>query len=148
MHQLEFTTYILNFIIEGENEFDVWLDKGAKGLVGSFIAPLKKTEILQQVSEKQIELTDKVASENEKFLRIEEGVHLSEMIEKTNAYKIKLELLQRDMNDMTQRSKQMKIRAHKLQESKQKEALKREYLRQKEIEKEDLLTAKPANSNC
>ena len=30
MHQLEFTTYILNFIIEGENEFDVWLDKGAK----------------------------------------------------------------------------------------------------------------------
>ena len=125
-----------------------WIDKGAKGLVGSFIAPLKKTEILQQVSEKQIELTDKVASENEKFLRIEEGVHLSEMIEKTNAYKIKLELLQRDMNDMTQRSKQMKIRAHKLQESKQKEALKREYLRQKEIEKEDLLTAKPANSNC
>ena len=125
-----------------------WIDKGAKGLVGSFIAPLKKTEILQQVSEKQIELTDKVASENEKFLRIEEGVHLSEMIEKTNAYKVKLELLQRDMNDMTQRSKQMKIRAHKLQESKQKEALKREYLRQKEIEKEDLLTAKPANSNC
>ena len=125
-----------------------WIDKGAKGLVGSFIAPLKKTEILQQVSEKQIKLTDKVASENEKFLRIEEGVHLSEMIEKTNAYKVKLELLQRDMNDMTQRSKQMKIRAHKLQESKQKEALKREYLRQKEIEKEDLLTAKPANSNC
>ena len=124
-----------------------WLEKGAHGLVESFQTPIKKTEILVKVSEKQIELTDKVASENEKFVRIEEGLHLSEMIEKTNAYKLKLESIQRDMKDLTQRSKQMKLRAHKLQEAKQKEALKREYLRQKEIEKEELITAKPANQS-
>jgi len=129
-------------------EGTLWIGKGAEGLVGSFQVPLKKTEILQQVSEKQIDLADKVASENEKFVRIEEGLHLTEMVEKTIAYKIKLESLQRDMKEMTQRSKQMKIRAYKLQESKQKEALKREYQRQREIEKEDMLTARPANSNC
>ena len=124
-----------------------WMEKGVHGLVESFQTPIKKTEILVKVSEKQIELTDKVASENEKFVRIEEGLHLSEMIEKTNAYKLKLESIQRDMKDLTQRSKQMKLRAHKLQEAKQKEALKREYLRQKEIEKEELITARPANQS-
>ena len=124
-----------------------WMEKGVHGLVESFQTPIRKTEILVKVSEKQIELTDKVASENEKFVRIEEGLHLSEMIEKTNAYKLKLESLQRDMKDLTQRSKQMKLRAHKLQEAKQKEALKREYLRQKEIEKEELITARPANQS-
>ena len=122
-----------------------WLDKGAEGIVGSFQVPLKKTEILQHVSEKQIELADKVASENEKFVRIEEGLHLSEMVEKIAAYKLKLEYVQREMKEMSERSKQMKIRAYKLQEAKQKEALKREYLRQKEIEKEELITARPAN---
>ena len=96
-----------------------WMEKGVHGLVESFQTPIKKTEILLKVSEKQIELTDKVASENEKFVRIEEGLHLSEMIEKTNAYKSKLESIQRDMKDLTQRSKQMKLRAHKLQEAKQ-----------------------------
>ena len=111
----------------------VWIEKGAEGLVGCFQAPIKKTEILVKVAEKQIELADRVASENEKFVRIEEGLHLSEMIEKTNAYKLKLETLQREMKDLSQRSKQMKLRAYKLQEAKQKEALKREYLRQKEV---------------
>ena len=122
-----------------------WMEKGADGLVGCFQEPIKKTEILVKVAEKQIELADKVASENEKFVRIEEGLHLSEMIEKTKAYKLKLESVQREMKELTQRSKQMKLRAYKLQEAKQKEALKREYLRQKEIEKEELITAKPAN---
>ena len=125
-----------------------WIEKGADGLCASFQVPLKKNKALQQVCEKQIDLADKVASENEKFVRIEEGLHLSQMIEKTASYKFKLESLQREMKELTQRSKQMKIRAYKLQEAKQKEALKREYQRQKEIEKEEMLTAKPAKSNA
>ena len=129
-----------------ENERQ-WMQKGVDGLVECFKTPIKKTEILVTVSEKQIELADKVASENEKFVRIEEGLHLSEMIEKTNAYKLKLESIQRDMKDLTQKSQQMKLRAYKLQEAKQKEALKREHLRQKEIEKEELITARPANKS-
>ena len=124
-----------------------WMQKGVEGLVECFKNPIKKTEILVTVSEKQIELADKVASENEKFVRIEEGLHLSEMIEKTNAYKLKLETIQRDMKDLTQKSQQMKLRAYKLQEAKQKEALKREHLRQREIEKEELITARPANKS-
>lgn len=127
------------------NEEQSWLEKGAEGVVGSFKVPFKKTLILQQVSDKQIELADKVASENEKFVRIEEGLRLSEIVENTAAYKLKLEHIQRDMKEMTARSKQMKVRAYKLQEAKQKEALKREYQRQKEIEKEELITARPAH---
>ena len=128
------------------NQEKDWLEKGAEGVVGSFKVPFEKTLILQQVSEKQIDLADKVASENEKFVRIEEGLHLSQMVEKTAAYKLKLEYIQREMKEMTVRSKQMKIRAYKLQETKQKEALKREYQRQKEIEKEELITARPAHA--
>ena len=124
-----------------------WMQKGVEGLVECFKNPIKKTEILVTVSEKHIELADKVASENEKFVRIEEGLHLSEMIEKTNAYKLKLESIQRDMKDLAQKSQQMKLRAYKLQEAKQKEALKREHLRQREIEKEELITARPANKS-
>ena len=122
------------------------IDRGAKGLVESFKVPIEKTIVLQRISEKQIELKDKVASENEKFVRIEEGLHISQMIENTNAYKSKLELIQRDMKEMTQKSKQMKIRAYKLQEAKQKEALKREYEKQVEIEKEELITARPISA--
>ena len=103
--------------------------------------------MLEQVCVKQIDLEDKVASENEKFVRIEESLHLSYMIEKTTAYKMKLESLQREMKTLSQRSKQMKVRAVKLQEAKQKEALKREYERQRLLEKEEMLTAKPATSS-
>ena len=131
-----------------EKDGKLWIEKGADGLCASFQTPIKKSKVLQEVSEKQIDLADKVASENEKFVRIEEGLHLSQMIEKTAAYKHKLETLQREMKELTQRSKQMKIRAQKLQEAKQKEAMKREYQRQKEVEKEELLTAKPAKSNA
>ena len=129
------------------NEEKTWLEKGAEGLCTSFQEPINKTKVLEQVCVKQIDLEDKVASENEKFVRIEESLHLSYMIEKTTAYKMKLESLQREMKTLSQRSKQMKVRAVKLQEAKQKEALKREYERQRLLEKEEMLTAKPATSS-
>ena len=136
-------------VVGQKDQGKTWLEKGAEGVVQSFQVPFKKTLILQQVSEKQIELADKVASENEKFVRIEDGLRLSDMVEKTAAYKLKLEHIQRDMKEMSVRSKQMKIRAYKLQEAKQKEALKREYQRQKDIEQEELITARPAHAtNC
>ena len=125
-----------------------WLEKGTEGLCASFNEPLGKTKVLQQVCEKQIDLADRVASENEKFVRIEEGLQISHMIEKTASYKHKLESLQREMKELSQRSTQMKIRAARLQEAKQKEALKREQERQRLIEKEELLIARPARSNA
>ena len=64
-----------------------WLEKGTEGLCASFNEPLGKTKVLQQVCEKQIDLADRVASENEKFVRIEEGLQISHMIEKTASYK-------------------------------------------------------------
>lgn len=49
------------------------------------------------------------------------------------------------MTQLTDRATSLKARASKLQEAKQKEALKRELKRQKEQELEESLEAKPAN---
>ena len=68
---------------------------------------------------------------------------MQEMIQKTRQYHNKLTHLQREMVTLSDRSSQMKSRALKLQEAKQKEALKRELKRQDDFEREEALVAKP-----
>ena len=50
------------------------------------------------------------------------------------------------MVGLTERSESLKLRAMKLQEAKQREALKKELKRQKNAEREEELIAKPAPS--
>ena len=68
------------------------------------------------------------------------------MIQKTRAYQTKLNYLQREMSNLSERSNDMKHRAMKLQESKQKEALKRELKKQEDLEREEALVARPASA--
>lgn len=65
------------------------------------------------------------------------------MFQKTRHYHQKLANLQREMVVLSERSNTMKLRALKLQEAKQKEALKRELKRQENLEREEALVARP-----
>ena len=95
---------------------------------------------LEKVSEKQIELTDKVAAENEKYAKSEEEFQLEAILDRTRKYHDKLTGLQQEMWILTRRSQTMKLRSAKVQEAKQKEALKRQF----EQERENALIAQPA----
>ena len=70
---------------------------------------------------------------------------MQEMIQKTRQYHQKLTNLQKEMLTLGDRSNQMKSRALKLQEAKQKEALKRELKRQDDFDREEALVAKPVS---
>lgn len=99
------------------------------------------------INNRQTLLQDKLTGENEKFEKVNEEYKINEMIQKTRQYHSKLSNLQREMVVLTDRSASLKTRALKLQESKQKEALKRELKRQEELEKEEALVARPATKN-
>ena len=121
-------------------------DALTRGLLTKFEEPLKDiTEKVADLSVAQIDLADATAAEAEKYKRLPEGqVSLQEMIDETRKYHNKLEMAKRDMALISERSKEMRARAMRLQELKQKEALKREHKRLKEREREEMLLAKPA----
>ncbi len=99
---------------------------------------------MKAVNERQAELAERLEAENEKFAKSEEQFPLNEMIGRTRAYHEKMVSLKKEMASLGERAGTMKARAMRLQEAKQKEALKREQKRQKEAEREEQLVAKPA----
>jgi len=101
---------------------------------------------LADLCDKQTELADSISFDNDKLCRAQQSgtqPPLSKMLERTQVYHTKLTSLKREMSAIAEQSHQMKLRAFKLQESKQREALKRELERQREAEKEALLVAQP-----
>ena len=103
---------------------------------------------LQKINDKQIELADKVAAENEKYARSEEEFQLDAILDRTRKYHLKLNNLGKEMWILTQRSQTMRQRAAKLHEAKQKEALQREHKRQLDLERENALVAQPASASA
>ena len=94
------------------------------------------------MNNRAISIQDKLIGENEKFEKVAEDYKIEEMIQKTRQYHQKLTNLQKEMVTLTDRSSNMKSRALKLQEAKQKEALRRELKRQDDFEREEALVAK------
>lgn len=124
------------------------IDKCTRGLIEKFESPVQGIDAsLEVINNRQTLLQDKLTGENEKFEKVNEEYKINEMIQKTRQYHSKLSNLQREMVVLTDRSASLKTRALKLQESKQKEALKRELKRQEELEKEEALVARPATKN-
>ena len=76
-----------------------------------------------------------------------EEYKISGMIKKTRAYQSKLNYLQKEMSNLSERSNDMKYRAMKLQENKQKEALRRELKKQEDLEREEAIVARPASTS-
>jgi len=117
-----------------------------KGLVEKFNSPVQGIDAaLEVVNNRSISIQDKLIGENEKFEKVAEEYKMQEMIQKTRQYHQKLTNLQKEMLSLGDRSNQMKSRALKLQEAKQKEALKRELKRQDDFDREEALVAKPVS---
>ena len=120
------------------------IEKCTNGLISKFEGPVQGIDsTLEVINNRQTAITDKLIGENEKFEKVAEDYKIEEMIHKTRQYHQKLTNLQREMVTMSDRSVNMKSRALKLQEAKQKEALKRELKRQDDFEREEALVAKP-----
>jgi len=100
---------------------------------------------LERVNTAQEILTVDVKSEREILeAGARTGPSLGEMIGHTGRYRLKVTRLQETMTSLTERSERLRKRAAKLQDQKQKEALRRENKRVRDIERENELTAKPA----
>lgn len=99
---------------------------------------------MEVINNRQVQIQDKLGGESEKFEKVTHEYKIHEMIQKTRNYQMKLVNLQKEMVSLSERSASMTSRALKLQEAKQKEALKRELKRQEQLEKEEALVAKPA----
>jgi len=97
---------------------------------------------LSELCEKQTELCDRISLENEKLSGAHASVRLDEMTSQTQAYLEKLKSLKSEMSHLSERSTQMRERALRLQEAKQRQALEREQERQTQLEKEELLVAR------
>lgn len=98
---------------------------------------------LERLNTAQEILTVDVKTEREKLDAIAND-DLTEMIGETGRYRLKAVRLQEEMLALSERSERLRKRAAKLQDQKQKEALKRENKRVHDIEREKELVAKPA----
>lgn len=117
---------------------DESVQKASQGLLKGLKGPNGQMAAL---SERQTELADAVSFENDKLTGATTG--LQPMIDKTALYLEKLRNINKEMQRLSEKSDSMKVRALKLQEAKQNEALMREQRLQQEKEREDMLTAKP-----
>ena len=123
------------------------IEKCTKGLINKFESPVQGIDsTIEVINNRQSAITDKLIGENEKFEKVAEEYKIQEMIQKTKLYKQKLEGLKHEMQTMTERSSNMNVRAMRLQEAKQSEALKREAKRNQDREREESLVARPAVS--
>ena len=102
---------------------------------------------LEKLNTKQDLLTVRVNQEGEK-LNEERAKHkVEQMISITKIYKNKLMKIKEDMQSVTERSGQLRLRAGRLQDEKQKESMERENRKEAERLREKELIARPASTN-
>ena len=102
---------------------------------------------LEKLNTKQELLTVRVNQEGER-LNEERAKHkVDQMIIMTNIYKNKLMKIKEDMQSVTERSSQLRLRAGRLQDEKQRENMERENKKEAERLREKELIARPASTN-
>ena len=115
------------------------------GITSHYSLTFKKlASDLERLNTAQEILTIDVKTESERLREAAGGHGLSGMVETTARYQQKLAKLQGDMSALTERSAKLRKRAARLQDEKQKEALRRENKRVMDLERENELIAKPA----
>ncbi|EFX74033.1 hypothetical protein DAPPUDRAFT_231329 [Daphnia pulex] len=102
---------------------------------------------LQDLTAKQDMLMGQVFRQTDCLSEAIKHTQVYEMVTQTKIYQNKLLSLQKEMADLSERSQKIKKRALKLQQSKQHEALLREQAKDRELEREKQLIARPAKRN-
>ncbi|KAI9558510.1 hypothetical protein GHT06_015298 [Daphnia sinensis] len=108
---------------------------------------LAAEDCLQDLTAKQDLLMGQVSRQTDRLSDAIKHTQVYEMVTQTKIYQNKLLRLQKEMIDLSERSQKIKKRALKLQQSKQHEALLREQAKDRELEREKQLIARPAKRN-
>lgn len=126
-----------------ESKNDALIDKLASGILTAVLpehANVKKQ--LGDITHSQSVLIETIEHENAKFQEIQVIREVAAIMDKARLYQLKLVNIKKEMMSLHEKTNQLKRRALKLQQQKQKEALTKEQRRDEELEKEKKLMAK------
>ncbi|XP_061526895.1 biogenesis of lysosome-related organelles complex 1 subunit 6 [Phycodurus eques] len=119
--------------------------KLTEGLLSHYLPGLQNSKrTLQELTQNQLILLDALDQEVTKFRECNTLLDLNSLFTEAKIYHNKLVNIRKEMILLHERTTKLKKRALKLQQHKQKEALEREHQRDKELERERQLIAKPA----
>jgi len=121
------------------------IEKLSTGLLSLFLPNLQRAKgSLNEVLHNQEVLIETVTQENAKFTESAVMKDLMDTMREARTYHGKLLNMKKEMNFLMDKSTRLKKRAVKLQQQKHKEALDRAVQRDRELDREKLLTAKVA----
>jgi 3-methyladenine DNA glycosylase AlkC len=104
----------------------------------------KMKKLLNDVTESQRVILETLQQENAKFSECQILHEVNDVMDKAKVYHTKLLNIKKEMLSLHEKSAELKRRAVRIQQEKQKEALHREHKREQELEKERKLTARMA----
>ncbi|XP_054721252.1 biogenesis of lysosome-related organelles complex 1 subunit 6-like [Uloborus diversus] len=121
------------------------LQKLADGFLSIYIDDIQKAaSSLQELTKNQNIVIETLQQENVKFSEVLKLHHLTDMFSRIKHYNAKVLSIRKEMLAIHERTAKLKKRAMKLQQQKQKEALQKELLRDREIERDKQLAPKIA----
>ncbi|XP_060078274.1 biogenesis of lysosome-related organelles complex 1 subunit 6-like [Ylistrum balloti] len=124
------------------------IEKLTLGTLEHYLPNLQKSKSsLNEILQNQGILIETIQQENTKFAECKAMEDLVETMTQAKKYYARLNNLRKEMQSLSDRSFKLKKRALKLQQQKQKEELLKEEQREKEQDRERMLTAKVANKD-
>jgi hypothetical protein len=120
-------------------------EKLSSGVLKNSLNQQQKTKkLLNDVTESQRVILETLQQENAKFNECQIFHEVNDVMDKAKVYHTKLLNIKKEMLSLHEKSAELKRRAVRIQQEKQKEALHREHRREQELEKERKLTARMA----
>ncbi|KAM9312599.1 biogenesis of lysosome-related organelles complex 1 subunit 6 [Gastrophryne carolinensis] len=117
----------------------------SEGLVAHYLPNLQNSKLaLQELTQNQVVLLDTLDQEISKFKECNSILDINSLFSEAKYYHNKLVNIRKEMMLLHEKSSKLKKRALKLQQKKQEENLKQEQQRERDLEREKQLTARPA----
>lgn len=121
------------------------VDRLTEGLLSHYLPDLQNSKrVLQELTQNQVILLDTLDQEVTKFRDCNALLDLNALFTEAKIYHNKLVSIRKEMIMLHEKTTKLKKKALKLQQQKQKDLLEKEQLRERELERERQLTAKPA----
>ncbi|KAM3828350.1 biogenesis of lysosome-related organelles complex 1 subunit 6 [Vipera latastei] len=116
-----------------------------EGLISHYLPDLQRSKLaLKELTQNQEVLLETVQQEISKFKECNSVLDINMLFSEAKYYHNKLVNIRKEMLMLHEKTSKLKRRALKLQQKRQKEELDREQQREKDLEREKQLTAKPA----
>ncbi|KAM4675408.1 biogenesis of lysosome-related organelles complex 1 subunit 6 [Discoglossus pictus] len=116
----------------------------SEGLISHYLPNLQNSKLaLQELTQNQVVLLDTLDQEISKFKECNSILDINALFSEAKHYHSKLVNIRKEMMMLHEKTSKLKKRALKLQQKKQEDNLKEEQQREREMEREKQLTAKP-----